>query len=73
MPIPISNDEHPDNDLGDEADPYAHWNEEAELVRHAETDFDSPFADMSDADIKQAVYDRMRDGDDDHPDEGCGY
>jgi len=38
---------------------YEHWNEEAALVRAAETDFDSPFADMSDEDIKQAVYDRM--------------
>jgi len=37
---------------------YEHWNEEAALIRAAETDFDSPFADMSDEDIKQAVYDR---------------
>lgn len=35
------------------------WNEEAPRVWAEENDFDSPMADMSDEDIKQAVYDRM--------------
>ena len=47
---------------------YEHCNEEADRIRYAETDFESPYADMSDEDIKQAVYDKMMDGDDDHPD-----
>lgn len=37
-------------------DPYAHWNEEAQRVRYAETDFNSPYADCSDEWIKQRVY-----------------
>lgn len=37
---------------------YEHWNEEADRIRYAETDFDSPYADCSDEEIKQAVYDR---------------
>lgn len=32
-----------------------------------DTDYSSPDADMSDRDIKQAVYDRIDSGDDDHP------
>jgi hypothetical protein len=40
---------------------YEHWNEEADRIRYAETDFNSPMADMSDEDIKQAVYDREDD------------
>jgi hypothetical protein len=46
---------------------YDHWNEEAPIVWARENDFDSPYADMSDEEIKQAVYDRD-DYDDDHPD-----
>lgn len=42
---------------------YSHWNEEAERVWAQENDFDSPYADMTDAEIKQAVYDRMSDDD----------
>lgn len=48
---------------------YAHWNEEAAIVWAAENDFDSPMCDMSDDEIKQAVYDR--DDYDDHPADGC--
>ena len=40
---------------------YGHWNEEAAIVREAENDWDSPYADMTDDEIKQSVYDRMRD------------
>lgn len=47
---------------------YGEWNEEASIVWAAENDFDSPMADMSDEDIKQAVYDRM-DEDFDHPED----
>jgi hypothetical protein len=62
----------PDDVLGDvygkskKGDPYAHWNEEAPIVKARENDYDSPFADMSDEAIKQAVYDR----EDDDWDEG---
>jgi hypothetical protein len=42
---------------------YEHWNEEADRIRYAETDFDSSDADMSDEDIKQAVYDHMDEDD----------
>lgn len=42
---------------------YEHWNEEAPLVWAAENNFDSPYADMSDDEIKQAVYDRLDDDD----------
>lgn len=49
---------------------YAHWNEEAPIVWAAENDFDSPLADMTDDEIKQAVYDRD-DYYDDHPPDGC--
>lgn len=45
------------------------WNEEAPIVWAAENDFDSPMADMSDDEIKQAVYDRMRENFDDQGDE----
>lgn len=45
---------------------YAHHNEEAARIWAAENDFDSPYADMTDDEIKQAVYDRD-DYDDDHP------
>jgi hypothetical protein len=37
------------------------WQEEAPRVWAEENDFDSPMADMTDDEIKQAVYDRMRD------------
>ena len=49
---------------------YSHWNEEAPIVQEQENDWDSPYADMTDDEIKQAVYDRMMDPDydDDHPD-----
>ena len=40
---------------------YSHWNEEAPRVWAQENDFDSPYSDMSDEAIKQAVYDRMDD------------
>ena len=40
---------------------YSHFNEEAPIVWAQENDFDSPMADMTDAEIKQAVYDRMSD------------
>ena len=51
---------------------YAHWNEEAPIVWAAENDFDSPMADMTDDEIKQAVYDRGDDDYyDDHPADGC--
>lgn len=42
---------------------YSHWNEEAAIVWQAENDFDSPYCDMSDDDIKQSVYDRAYDDD----------
>jgi hypothetical protein len=42
---------------------YEHWNEEAAIVHNAENDFDSPFADMSDDEIKQRVYDGLDDDD----------
>jgi hypothetical protein len=42
---------------------YAHHNEEAAIVWAAENDFDSPMCDMTDNEIKQAVYDRMDDDD----------
>lgn len=47
---------------------YDHWNEEAPIVWAAENDFSSPYCDMSDDDIKQAVYDRMSDDFDDNSD-----
>lgn len=47
---------------------YSHWNEEADIIREAENDWDSPMADMSDQEIKQQVYDRMKD--DDYDDQG---
>lgn len=40
---------------------YSDWNEEASIVWAKENDFNSPYADMSDDDIKQSVYDRMSD------------
>ena len=49
---------------------YSHWNEEAAIVWAGENDFDSPHADQTDDEIKQAVYDRD-DYYDDHPAEGC--
>lgn len=44
---------------------YEHWNEEAPIIAARENDPFSPYADMTDAEIKQAVYDRMSDGLDD--------
>lgn len=41
------------------ADYEENWNEEAPRVWAEENDFDSPYADMTDEEIKQAVYDRM--------------
>lgn len=49
---------------------YAHWGEEADRVWAEENDFSSPMADMTDDEIKQAVYDRMRDDDLDWPEDG---
>ena len=49
---------------------YEHWNEQADRIRYAETDFDSPYADMSDEEIKRMVYERE---DSDWPDDGEGY
>lgn len=34
---------------------YEHWNEDAERVWREETDFDSPYADMTDDEIKAEV------------------
>jgi hypothetical protein len=49
----------------DDADPYAHWNEEADIVRQRENkdayERGSVTADMTDAEIKQRVYEQMRD------------
>lgn len=45
---------------------YEHWNEEAPIVWAAENDFESPMCDMTDDEIKQAVYDRI-DNDDFEP------
>lgn len=42
---------------------YEHWNEEAPIVWASENDFDSPMADMSDDEIKEAVYRRMSEED----------
>lgn len=46
-------------------DPYEHWNEEAPIVKARENrdayERGSEFADMTDDEIKQAVYDRMCD------------
>jgi hypothetical protein len=44
---------------------YEHWNEEADRIAYKENDPDSKYADMSDEEIKQAVYDRMNDEDHD--------
>lgn len=41
--------------------PYSHWNEEAQRVKDEENDYESPYADMSDEEIKQAVYDKFND------------
>jgi hypothetical protein len=42
---------------------YEHWNEEADKVRYEENrdayESGDPMADMTDAEIKQAVYDSM--------------
>ena len=46
---------------------YEHWNEEAPIVAAAENDPESPMYDMTDDEIKQAVYDRYERGDDDDP------
>ena len=47
---------------------YEHWNEEADIVWMQENkdamERGSPEADMTDAEIKQAVYDSMNDDDD---------
>jgi hypothetical protein len=42
-------------------DPYSHWNEEAPIVKERETDYESPYCDMTDAEIKQAVHDKFND------------
>ena len=51
---------------------YEHWNEEAESVWYQENrdamERNDPRADMTDAEIKQAVYDR---DDDDHPEDNA--
>lgn len=42
-------------------DPYSHWNEEAPIVKYKENrdayESGSPLADMTDAEIKQHIYD----------------
>lgn len=43
------------------ADYEENWNEEAPIIWSQENNFDDPMCDMSDEEIKQAVYDRMRD------------
>lgn len=45
---------------------YEHWNEEAPIVQAADNDYDSPYCDMTDDEIKEMVYSRDYD-DDDHP------
>lgn len=49
---------------------YEHWNEEAPIIAAQENDPMSPYADMSDEAIKQAVYDRIDAGEDDFPMDG---
>lgn len=44
-------------------DPYEHWNEEADRVRHEENDPDSPYYHMSDEEIKEDVRRRMEEDD----------
>jgi hypothetical protein len=51
-------------------DPYAHWNEEADIIRHAENDPFSPYCDMTDEEIKEDVYRRMREDEDEGGDWG---
>jgi hypothetical protein len=40
------------------------WNEEAPIIWAQENDFDSPMADMTDEEIKQHVWENMRDDED---------
>lgn len=42
---------------------YSHHGEDAPIIWAAENDFDSPYADMTDDEIKQRVYDRFNDPD----------
>lgn len=35
---------------------YDHWNEEAAIIYFAENDFDSPYADDTDDEIKRRIY-----------------